>query len=128
MLVLGLILVLLSVAVLVAALLGGPSDPVEFDLGVGTFGTTSMTVFLLGAATVLVFVIGLEMTRSGIRREHRRRKEKRELTRLSERYESEKKHESSDDTRRDTKPSTADGTSDDTRDRDRTHDGTGDPE
>jgi len=93
MLVLGLIFVLISVVVLVAALMGGSSDPVEFDLGVGTFGTTSVTVFLLGAATVLVFVIGLEMTRSGIRREGRRRKEKKELHRLSERYDNERKGE-----------------------------------
>ena len=98
MLVLGLILVLISVVVLIAALVGGSSDTVAFDLGVGTFGTTAMTVFLLGAATVLVFVMGLELTRSGIRRESRRRKEKKELHRLSERYDNEKNHETTDST------------------------------
>lgn len=98
MLVLGLILVLISVVALIAALVGGSSDTVEFDLGVGTFGTTTTTVFLLGAATVLVFVVGLELTRSGIRLESRRRKEKKELHRLSEKYESDTKEEPTDNT------------------------------
>lgn len=83
MLVLGLILILISAAALVTAVIGG-NGPATLDLGV--FETNAMGVFLIGAATVLLFVMGLELTRSGTRRANRQRKDRKELHRLSERY------------------------------------------
>ena len=96
MLVLGLILILVSAVVLVAALLGGANDTAQLDLGVFSGQTSTMVVFLLGAATLLVFVIGLELTRSGIRRANRRRKKQKEFHRLSERYERDQGETSTD--------------------------------
>ncbi|HET6625040.1 MAG TPA: hypothetical protein VFG63_01505 [Nocardioidaceae bacterium] len=86
MLVLGLILILLSAVALIAAVAGGSNDPANFDLGIFDVQTNTMGVFLIGAGTVLLFVMGLELTRSGLRRANRRRKEQKEYTRLSERY------------------------------------------
>ncbi|MDQ3616341.1 MAG: hypothetical protein M3393_06915 [Actinomycetota bacterium] len=83
MLALGLVLVVISVAALVAALAGGSNDPVTFDLGLFAVETKALGVFLLGAATVLLFVMGLELIRSGVRLTNRRRKEHKELNRLS---------------------------------------------
>ena len=86
MLVLGLILVLVSVAALVAALIGGSNDPATFDLGIFDVQTNTLGVFLIGAVTVLLFVVGLGLARTGIRRGNRRRRERKEYQRLSERY------------------------------------------
>jgi hypothetical protein len=87
MVVLGLILIVLSVLALVAALTGGSNNPATFDLGLFDVRTNTMGVFLLGAATVLVFVAGVAVMRAGVRRASRHRKERKELTRLSERIE-----------------------------------------
>jgi uncharacterized membrane protein len=86
MLVLGLILILVSAAALIAALVGGSNDSATFDLGIVDVETTSLGVFLVGGATVLLFVMGLELARSGVRRANRRRKEQKEYQRLSEQY------------------------------------------
>ena len=86
MLVLGLILIVVSALALIAALVGGSNDPATFDLGLFNVQTNTLGVFLIGAATVLLFVMGLELTRSGVRRANRRRKEKKEYHRLAERY------------------------------------------
>lgn len=86
MLALGLILILLSALALVAALVGGSSDRAVFDLGLFDVQTNTLGVFLIGAGTVLLFVMGLELTRSGVRRANRRRKEKKDYQRLSERH------------------------------------------
>lgn len=85
MLVVGLILIVIAAVLLVAALAGGLNDPATFELGILRLDTDTLGVFLLGAATVLIFVMGLELVRSGVRRANRRRKEKKELNRLSER-------------------------------------------
>ncbi|HZJ05498.1 MAG TPA: hypothetical protein VFD59_08520 [Nocardioidaceae bacterium] len=87
MLVLGLILILFSVGVLVTALVGGANDTAELDIGFLSGETSTMVVFLFGAATVLIFVMGLEMTRSGVRRANRHRKDKKELNRLADQME-----------------------------------------
>ena len=87
MLVIGLLLVLLAALALVAALTAGGDDPAVFDLGIVTVETNTLGAFLLGAATLLVFVIGLELIRSGVRRANRRRKEHRELARRAEQLE-----------------------------------------
>jgi hypothetical protein len=86
MLVLGLVLILVSAIALVAALAGGSNDPATFDLGLFDVQTNTLGVFLLGSATVLLFVMGLELTRSGVRRANRRRKEQKEYQRLSQKY------------------------------------------
>lgn len=72
---LGLFLVLLAVLVLLALVLGGDRAPAVLDLGLFDVDTTTMGIFLIGAATVLVFAAGLELLRSGLRRGHERRKE-----------------------------------------------------
>ncbi len=86
MLVLGLILILVAAAALIAALVGGSNDSATFDLGIIDVETTSLGVFLIGAATVLLFVMGLELARSGVRRANRRRKEQKQYQKLSAQY------------------------------------------
>lgn len=87
MLALGIILVLIAGGVLAAALLGTSPDPVTFDLGVVDIEASPLGVFLAGAVTLLLLVIGVSLVRTGVRRANRRRQEKRELHRLSEKYE-----------------------------------------
>lgn len=87
MLAVGLILVVLATLLLLAALFGGSDEQIQFDLGPIGLDMTPMVVFLLGAATVLVFVMGLELIRSGVRRARRRRKDTKELNRLNEKLE-----------------------------------------
>ena len=77
MLVLGLILVLVATGALVAALVGGSNDPAQFDLGLFDVQTNTLGVFLIGAATVLLLVLGLELIRAGLRRASRRRQGRR---------------------------------------------------
>lgn len=80
MLVLGLVLVVIAAVALVAAFAGGSNDPATFDLGIFDVETNTLGVFLLGAATVLLLVIGLGLIRSGVRRSNRRRKDKKQLS------------------------------------------------
>ena len=87
MLVLGIILVILAAGALLAALFGGRDDAADLDLGVLSVETTTMGVFLIGAATLLIFVIGLELIRSGTRRANRHRKERKQLSRRSDKRE-----------------------------------------
>jgi hypothetical protein len=87
MLVLGIILVILAAGALLAALFGGRDDAADLDLGVLSIETTTMGVFLIGAATLLIFVIGLELIRSGTRRANRHRKERKQLSRRSDKRE-----------------------------------------
>ncbi len=84
MLALGFVLVVISTVFLVAALAGGSDDPAGFDLGIFDVETDTRGVFLLGAATVLLFVMGLELIRSGVRRTNRVRKDKKQLNRLTQ--------------------------------------------
>ncbi len=88
MLALGIILIAIASVALLVALFGGSPDTVIYDLGPINVETSALAVFLFGAATVLVFVMGLELIRSGVRRENRRRKERKELNRLSKKLES----------------------------------------
>lgn len=82
MLALGIILVLLAVGAFLAALVGGSDERAFFDLGVFSVETNTLGVFLIGAATVLLLVVGLELVRVGARRANRHRREKKELGRL----------------------------------------------
>jgi hypothetical protein len=84
MLVLGLILILIAAGVLVAMLVSGSTGPqaTMFD---GHLHASALVFFLIGAATLLVFIMGLELVRSGLRRANRNRKNNRRLRRLERR-------------------------------------------
>ena len=97
MLVLGLVLVVISAVFLVAVLTGGSNDPATFDLGLFNVDTSTLGVSLLGAATVLLFVMGLELIRSGVRRTNRARKDKKELHRRAEQHEADSHREPTTD-------------------------------
>ncbi|MDQ4007192.1 MAG: hypothetical protein M3211_03735 [Actinomycetota bacterium] len=75
MIVIGVLLILLAALFLVLVLVGGSEQTLEFGLGLGSLDLTATGIFLLGAATVLIFVSGLELLRSGLRRSMRRRRE-----------------------------------------------------
>lgn len=79
---LGIIIVLIAAGVLLAALFGGSNQPATFDLGVVEVETNTLGVFLLGAFTLLLLVVGLILMQGGLRRMNRRRQERKELTRL----------------------------------------------
>jgi membrane protein implicated in regulation of membrane protease activity len=81
MLVLGLILVLIAVLVVLGALAGG-NDPAALDIGPLALSVSVFTVFLIGAATLLLLVVGVTLIRSGTRRANQRRREHKQLTRL----------------------------------------------
>jgi hypothetical protein len=75
MTVIGAILLLLSVLLLLGAVFGGSDGEVQLDLGIIEVSMSVLSVFLVGAASVLLFVCGLELLRSGTRRSLRRRRE-----------------------------------------------------
>lgn len=83
MLALGIILIVLSAGALVVVLANGTAD--QAALYSGKVELPTLVVFLAGAATLLVFIMGLEMFRSGIRRANRNRKDSRRLRKLEQR-------------------------------------------
>ena len=85
MLVLGLILILLSAGTLVAVLSSGTDDHAQ--LFGGAIDVSTLVVFLAGAAALLVFIMGLELVRSGVRRANANRKTKKKLRTLEKREE-----------------------------------------
>jgi hypothetical protein len=85
MLVLGLILILLSAGTLVAVLSSGTDDHAQ--LYGGAIDVSTLVVFLAGAAALLVFIMGLELVRSGVRRANANRKTKKKLRRFEKREE-----------------------------------------
>jgi uncharacterized membrane protein len=84
---LGIILILLAAGVLLLAVLSGAQAPATFELGGASVTMEPLWVFLTGAMTVLLLVLGLELVRAGARRASKRRKEKKELNRLAEKLE-----------------------------------------
>jgi hypothetical protein len=82
MIVLGLVLVLLGTVVVLAAIFGGSAAPATLELGFLSIDTSVLGVFLLGAATLLVLVAGLELIRTGARRGYARRQELKEARRV----------------------------------------------
>jgi membrane protein implicated in regulation of membrane protease activity len=84
MLALGVILILVAAGAVLAAVAGASDQTSTFDLGVFSVEMNTLGVFLSGAATVLLLVVGLELVRAGVRRANRRRKERKELNRLTE--------------------------------------------
>ncbi len=82
MLVLGLILILVSAGSLVAVLASGTDDKAVLF---GNVTMPTLVVFLLGAAALLIFIMGLELVRSGVRRANENRKTKKKLRTLEKR-------------------------------------------
>jgi membrane protein implicated in regulation of membrane protease activity len=87
MFVLGLILILLAAALLLGAMVGGADDRATFDMGSLNMSMSTTVVFLLGALTLLMLILGLALMRSAARRAAQRRKEAKELSRLSAKLE-----------------------------------------
>ena len=82
MLALGIILILVSAGSLVAVLANGTGDEAVIF---GNVTMPTLVVFLAGAAALLVFIMGLELVRSGIRRAHSNRKTKKKLRKFEQR-------------------------------------------
>lgn len=93
MIVLGMVLVLVGIVVVLAAIFAGSAAPATLELGFLSIDTSVLGVFLVGAATLLVLVAGLELVRTGARRSYARRKELREARRMVRRRERRDHHE-----------------------------------
>ena len=96
MLLLGLILIVVAGLALLLAIVGGSNDPATLALGGVQWHTNAMWLFIGGALSLLVLVVGLDLLRNGLRRANQRRKDSKELNRLSaklERHEEEKRRE-----------------------------------
>lgn len=85
MFVLGLILILLSAGSLIAVLSSGTGD--QASLYGGSVQLPTLVIFLAGAAALLIFIMGLELVRSGVRRANENRKAKKRLRKLEKREE-----------------------------------------
>lgn len=96
MIVLGLVLALLAVGLLLAVVFGGANDRADFVVGGLELEMSTMAVFLLGGVTLLIFVVGLSLIRSGTRRAAQRRKDQKELGRLTAKLDKHDKHERRD--------------------------------
>jgi hypothetical protein len=83
MFVLGLILILLSAGALVAVLASGTDD--QAAMYGGSLNLPTLVVFLAGAAALLLFIMGLELVRSGLKRATQNRKNTRRLRKLEKR-------------------------------------------
>lgn len=85
MLILGLLLIIVALVVF-GYLFFGTSDlePLDIDLGVFTVELTPLHLFLLGAATLVVLVLGLLLLTLGLRAQRRRRREVKELRKVVE--------------------------------------------
>jgi uncharacterized protein HemY len=80
MLIIG-VLLLVAVALLAAAAIGGGSGPVSFDVVNNTIETTGVATFLVGAVAGAVLIVALWMVRFGLRHSTARRHELRQLRR-----------------------------------------------
>lgn len=80
MIVIGVILAVVAL-VIVGFMLFGTRDlgPIDVDLGVLTAQLTPMHLYLLGAATLIIFVLGLFFLSLGLRAQRRHRREVKEL-------------------------------------------------
>ncbi|WP_256838545.1 hypothetical protein [Ornithinimicrobium faecis] len=80
MLILGLLLAVAALVVFGYMLFGTQDlSPLQIDLGVFTVELTPMHLYLLGAATLVVLVLGLLFLTMGLRAQRRRRREVKEL-------------------------------------------------
>jgi hypothetical protein len=76
MVIVGLLLIALAAAATVAAVFATEGNDVTY-LG---FDVAPLTLFLIGVGTVLALALGLRLSRFGVKRGLRRRKEDRRLT------------------------------------------------
>ena len=83
MFVLGLILILLSAGALVAVLSTGTND--QAAMYGGSIELPTLVIFLAGAAALLLFIMGLELVRSGVKRANQNRLNKKRLRKLEKR-------------------------------------------
>ena len=83
MFVLGLILILLSAGALVAVLATGTND--HAAMYGGSIELPTLVIFLAGAAALLLFIMGLELVRSGVKRANQNRLNKKRLRKLEKR-------------------------------------------
>lgn len=98
MIVLGLVLALIALAMLLAVIFGGANDRADYVVGGLELEMSTMAVFLLGAVTLLLFVVGLSLIRSGTRRAAQRRKDQKELDRLTAKLDKQERREDGADT------------------------------
>lgn len=87
MLTLGVILLLVAIVTIVAVAAGASEEPVVVELGWVSVDVEPLVLFLVGGATVLLLVVGVELIRGGVARANRRRKERKELIRRAEELE-----------------------------------------
>jgi uncharacterized integral membrane protein len=80
---LGIILILLAVGAFLAVLGSGTDE--QATLFGGNVELPTLVVFLAGAAAMLLFVMGLELVRSGVRRANTNRRTKKRLRTLERR-------------------------------------------
>ncbi|MEP7090143.1 MAG: hypothetical protein ABI776_08545 [Nocardioidaceae bacterium] len=85
MFVLGLILILLAAGAVVAVVASGTHD--QAVMYGGNLHLPTLVVFLAGAATLLVLLLGLALMRTGLRKAHQNRKNSKRLRRLEKREE-----------------------------------------
>lgn len=95
MFVIGLILILLSAGAAVAVLAGGTDE--QAAMYGGSLNLPTLVVFLAGAATLLLFVMGLELVRSGTKKANQNRKNNKRLRKL-EKSEQERRADSGETT------------------------------
>ena len=85
MFVLGLLLIVLSAGALVAVLASGTDD--QAAMYGGSIHVPTLVIFLAGAAALLLFIMGLELVRSGLKRANRTRRNNKRLRKLEKREE-----------------------------------------
>lgn len=85
MFVLGLLLIVLSAGALVAVLASGTDD--QAVMYGGSVHVPTLVIFLAGAAALLLFIMGLELVRSGLKRANRMRQNNKRLRKLEKREE-----------------------------------------
>jgi hypothetical protein len=83
MLVLGLILVLFAAGIAAAVIASGTDD--QAVLYGGSVHVPTLVAFLVGAATLLILLIGLQITRSGVKRARQSRRNSKRLRTLEQR-------------------------------------------
>lgn len=87
MFVLGLLLLLIAAGLLLVAVIGGADDRAELNMGSLALEVNTAVVFLTGALTLVLLMLGLVLIRSAARRATQRRREAKELSRLSAKLE-----------------------------------------
>ena len=83
MIVLAIICLLVAALIVVLMLSVGFAPPITFTTAIGNVTTRPFWVFLLGAATLLIAMMGLSLLRTGTRRKVHRRREIKQLRKVA---------------------------------------------